>query len=65
MIINHICTVMKKERVKEDITEARIVVLTPTVININNTGPVSRDPDDDQNVYKSDQGVILEKMDGV
>ena len=56
---------MKKERVKEDITEARIVVLTPTVININNTGPVSRDPDDDQNVYKSDQGVILEKMDGV
>lgn len=40
-----------------------ITVLPPTVVNINNTGTVSRDPDDTENVLDTEQGVILPKMD--
>jgi hypothetical protein len=39
-----------------------ITILPVTVVNTNNTGPVSRDPDDELN---TEQGVILPKMDGI
>lgn len=39
-----------------------ITVLPVTVVNTNNTGPVSRDPDDELN---TEQGVILPKMDRI
>lgn len=52
----------KDEGLQEE-SGARIVILPPTVVNTNDTGPVSRDPDDEKNVLDTEQGVILPKMD--
>lgn len=42
---------------------SKIVILPPVVVNTNDTGPISRDPDDEKNVLDTEQGVILPKMD--